>query len=164
MDGKSARTLAGELTARVTGVGADTVHKLLREQGFSLQANAKTIEGKQHPDRDGQFRYINEQARAHLAAGDPVISVDAKKKEQVGQYASPGRTWRPKGDPVRVRDHDFPGRWGEGDPVRDLRPGRQRRLGERRHRPRHRRVRDRVDPPLVERPRAATTTRPRGGC
>ena len=104
----STRDLAGELTAQGHRVSADTVHKLLREQGFSLQGNAKTIEGKQHPDRDGQFRYINEQARAHLASGDPVISVDAKKKEQVGQYASPGRTWRPAGNPVRVRDHDFP--------------------------------------------------------
>ena len=63
------------------------MHKLLRAQGFSLQANAKTMEGKQHPDRDGQFRYINDVAQAHLAAGDPVISVDTKKKEQVGQYA-----------------------------------------------------------------------------
>src|SRR5439155_7341386 len=76
--------------------------------GFSLQANAKTIEGRQHPDRDGQFRYINAQARAFGGAGDPVISVDAKKKEQVGQYANAGRTWRPAGDPVRVRDHGFP--------------------------------------------------------
>jgi transposase len=105
---KSTRTLAGELAAQGHKVSADTVHKLLREQGFSLQANAKTIEGRQHPDRDGQFRYINEQARAFAAAGDPVVSVDAKKKEQVGQYASPGRGWRPAGDPVRVRDHDFP--------------------------------------------------------
>ena len=105
---KSVRTLAAELRAQGHQVSSATVHKLLREQGFSLQANAKTIEGRQHPDRDGQFRYINEQARARREAGDPVISVDAKKKEQVGQYASPGRTWRPAGDPVRVRDHDFP--------------------------------------------------------
>jgi hypothetical protein len=110
---KSTRTLAAELTARGHKVSADTVHQLLRSQGFSLQASAKTIEGKQHPDRDGQFRYINEQARAHRDAGDPVISVDAKKKEQVGQYASPGRAWRPAGEPARVRDHDFPA-GGEG--------------------------------------------------
>jgi hypothetical protein len=107
--GKSVRALAGELTRQGHKVSADTVHKLLKAEGFSLQGNAKTIEGAQHPDRDGQFRYISEQARAHLASGDPVISVDAKKKEQVGQYASPGRTWRPAGDPVRVADHDFPG-------------------------------------------------------
>ena len=105
---KSTRTLAGALTRQGHPVSAETVDRLLHQQGFSLQANAKTIEGRQHPDRDGQFRYINEQARAHRDAGDPVISVDAKKKEQAGQYASPGRTWRPKGDPVRVRDHDFP--------------------------------------------------------
>jgi len=110
---KSVRALAAELTAAGHKVSADTVHKLLRSEGFSLQASARTIEGAQHPDRDGQFRYISEQARAHLASGDPVISVDAKKKEQVGQYASPGRTWRPAGDPVKVRDHDFPGP-GEG--------------------------------------------------
>jgi hypothetical protein len=113
---KSARTLAGELTRQEHRVSADTVHQLLRAQGFSLQANAKVTEGSQHPDRDGQFRYINEQARAHLASGDPVISVDAKKKEQVGQYASGGRGWRPAGDPVRVRDHDFPGADGKVTP------------------------------------------------
>jgi hypothetical protein len=105
---KSTRTLAGELTAAGHKVSADTVHKLLRAQGFSLQANAKTIEGRQHPDRDAQFRYISEQARAFQDAGDPVISVDAKKKEQAGEYGNAGRTWRPQGDPVRVRDHDFP--------------------------------------------------------
>jgi Rhodopirellula transposase DDE domain len=106
---KSTRALAGELTAAGHRVSADTVHKLLRAEGFSLQANAKTIEGRQHPDRDGQFRYINAQARAFRDVGDPVISVDSKKKEQVGQYASAGRAWRPKGEPARVRDHDFPG-------------------------------------------------------
>jgi hypothetical protein len=105
---ESTRDLAGELTRQGHRVSADTVARLLRAEGFSLQGNAKTIEGKLHPDRDGQFRYINEQARAHAAAGDPVISVDTKKKEQVGQYANAGRTWRPKGDPVQVRDHDFP--------------------------------------------------------
>src|SRR5438094_3841838 len=105
---KSTRNLAGELTAAGHPVSADTVDKLLHEQGFSLQGNAKTIEGRQHPDRDGQFRYISGAAKEYLAAGDPVVSVDAKKKEQVGQYAQKGREWRPEGDPVRVRDHDFP--------------------------------------------------------
>jgi hypothetical protein len=105
---KSTRVLAGELTAAGHRVSADTVDKLLHQQGFSLQANAKTIEGRQHPDRDAQFRYINVQARAFQEAGDPVISVDAKKKEQVGEYENAGRTWRPRGEPVRVRDHDFP--------------------------------------------------------
>ena len=106
---KSTRTLAAGLTRQGHKVSADTVRDLLHEQGFSLQGNAKTIEGSQHPDRDAQFRYISEQATAHHGAGDPVISVDTKKKEQVGEYENGGRTWRPAGDPVKVRDHDFPG-------------------------------------------------------
>ena len=105
---KSAVHLAGELTAAGHRCGPDTVLRLLHRLGYSTQGNAATMEGKQHPDRDGQFRYISERAREHLAAGDPVISVDSKKKEQVGPYARQGREWRPKGDPVRVRDHDFP--------------------------------------------------------
>jgi hypothetical protein len=104
---KSTRTLAAELTAQGHPVPAGTVGSLLRAERFSLQGNAKTIEGKQHPDRDAQFRYISGQVNEHLAAGDPVISVDAKKKEQVGEFASAGRQWRPRGDPARVRDHDF---------------------------------------------------------
>ena len=70
---------------------------LLRAEGFSLQGNAKALEGNQHPDRDGQFRYISEQARAHQDSGDPVISVDTKKKELVGEFRNAGRQWRPKG-------------------------------------------------------------------
>jgi Rhodopirellula transposase DDE domain len=113
---KSTRTLAAELTRQGRRVSARTVGGLLRGAGFSLQANAKTIEGKQHPDRDAQFRYVNDQVRERLAAGEPVISVDAKKKEKVGEFASPGRQWRPKGDPPRVRDHDFAGD-GEGKAI-----------------------------------------------
>src|SRR5438309_4158970 len=105
---KSTRALAAELTAQGHEVSADTVADLLRAEGFSLQGNAKTIEGKQHPDRDAQFRYISGQARAHQDAGDPVVSVDTKKKEQVGQFRNGGREWRPGGEPARVRDHDFP--------------------------------------------------------
>src|SRR6266566_5015209 len=105
---KSTRTLAAELTRQGHKVSADTVRDLLHEQGFSLQGNAKTIEGKQHPDRDAQFRYINEQARAHQDSGDPVISVDTKKKELVGQFKNGGREWRPQGQPVATRTHDFP--------------------------------------------------------
>jgi hypothetical protein len=105
---KSTRTLAAELTRQGHRVSADTVRDLLREEGFSLQGNAKTIEGKQHPDRDAQFRYIAAQAGEHMAAGQPVISVDSKKREKIGPYAQPGRQWRRKGDPVRVRDHSFP--------------------------------------------------------
>ena len=104
---KSTRTLAGELTRQGHQVSAGTVGHLLRAEGFSLQANAKTIEGRQHPDRDAQFRYISSQARAFQDAGDPVISVDTKKKELVGEFGNPGRQWRPAGSPAAVRDHDF---------------------------------------------------------
>ena len=104
---KSTRTLAAELTAQGHQVSAGTVGDLLRAEGFRLQANAKTLEGTRHPDRDAQFRYINEQVKDHQDAGDPVISVDAKKKEMVGEFGNAGRQWRPKGAPARVRDHDF---------------------------------------------------------
>jgi transposase len=104
---KSTRALAAELTARGHKVSADTVGELLRAEGFSLQGNAKTIEGAQHPDRDAQFRYISEQARAHQDTGQPVISVDTKKKELVGDFANGGKDYRPQGSPVRVRTHDF---------------------------------------------------------
>ena len=106
---KSTRALAGELTRQGHKVGADTVGDLLREEGFSLQGNAKTIEGRRHPDRDAQFRYINEQVKDHQATADPVVSVDTKKKELVGEFANAGREWRPKGQPAATRTHDFPG-------------------------------------------------------
>jgi hypothetical protein len=88
--------------------GKDALARMMREAGYSLQGMSRTIEGKQHPDRDAQFRHINDMITAFTAAGDPVVSVDAKKKEQLGPYHRDGRTWRPKGSPVRVRDHDFP--------------------------------------------------------
>jgi len=103
----STRKLAAELTAAGHRIGPDTVARLLREQGFSLQANAKTLEGGQHLDRDAQFSYLNDQAGEHLAAGDPVISVDTKKKELVGPYKNGGTEWRPAGDPEPVKVHDF---------------------------------------------------------
>ncbi|MCM4085223.1 ISAzo13 family transposase [Paractinoplanes hotanensis] len=106
---KSTRNLATELTRQGHPVSADVVADLLREDGFSLQGNTKTLEGKQHPDRDGQFRYLNEQARAHRDAGQPVISVDTKKKELLGAFKNAGRQWRPAGQPVEVNTHDFPG-------------------------------------------------------
>ncbi|WP_329580206.1 ISAzo13 family transposase [Streptomyces sp. NBC_01361] len=104
---KSTRTLARELTRAGHQVSADTVADLLREEGFSLQANAKTIEGSQHPDRDAQFRYLNEQAREHRDTGQPVISVDTKKKELVGEFQNNGRQWQPMDVPVPVNVHDF---------------------------------------------------------
>jgi Rhodopirellula transposase DDE domain len=105
---RSTRKLAAELTRRGHPCGPDTVAGLLRAEGFSLQGNAKTLEGAQHPDRDGQFRYINEQARAHLAAGDAVASVDTRKKELVGRYRNGGREWQREGAPVPVKTRDFP--------------------------------------------------------
>src|SRR6266480_395239 len=104
---KSLRHLAEELTRQGHPVSAPTVGRLLRENGFSLQGTAKTLEGEQHPDRDAQFAYINEQVKSYQAAGEPVTSVDAKKKEQLGQLPAAGREWRPRGDPVRVEDHSF---------------------------------------------------------
>jgi len=104
---KSLRTLAGELTRQGHPVSAPTVGRLLRKNGFSLQASTKTLEGRQHPGRDAQFRYISEQAGEHQAAGQPVVSVDTKKKEYLGQLPNPGRQWRPQGDPVQVEDHSF---------------------------------------------------------
>ena len=84
-----------------------TVSYLLHEQGFSLQANSKTIEGRQHPDRDGQFGYLNTRVMDHIGAADPVISVDTKKKELVGEFKNNGREWAPKGVPTPVSVHDF---------------------------------------------------------
>jgi len=105
---KSARTLAKALTGAGHPVSDFVVRRLLRQLGYSLQANAKVSESSsQHPDRDAQFAYLNDQAAAHLAAGDPVISVDAKKKENVGEFRNGGREWQPKGSPEPVNVHDF---------------------------------------------------------
>ncbi len=105
---KSLRELAGALAQRGYAASTTVVRRLLKEAGYSLQGNAKTLEGAQHPDRDGQFAYINDTAAAFMADGQPVISVDTKKKEMVGAYKNPGREWQPKGEPVRVEVHDFP--------------------------------------------------------
>jgi hypothetical protein len=104
---KSVKNLAAALTAAGHRCSPQTAWRVLHEEGFSTQANAKVTEGRRHPDRDAQFRYIAAQASGHLAAGQPVISVDAKKKEQVGQHAQPGREWRPAGDPVQAGAHSF---------------------------------------------------------
>jgi transposase len=104
---KSLRHLAEELTRQGHPVSAPTVGRLLKREGFSLQANVKTLEGAQHPDRDAQFRYLNEQVKDHQADGEPVISVDTKKREQLRRLPMAGREWRPKGEPVEVEDHHF---------------------------------------------------------
>jgi hypothetical protein len=107
---RSVAKLAGELTAQGHRCSPAGCWLALRRAGYTLQSNAKAAEGRQHPERDAQFRYIAARAREHQAAGQPVISVDAKKKEQVGEYAQAGREWGPKGSPVVVRSHDFPGK------------------------------------------------------
>jgi hypothetical protein len=104
---KSLRKLAAELRALGHRIHHNVVAKLLREMGYSLQANRKTLEGASHPDRDAQFHYINDQVKAALAAGEPAISVDTKKKELVGEFKNNGREYRPKGEPEQVRVHDF---------------------------------------------------------
>jgi hypothetical protein len=104
---KSQRHLAGALAERGFSVSQKLVGRLLRRLGFSLQANSKTREGASHPDRNAQFEYINAQVQALQAAGEPVISVDTKKKELVGDFKNGGRELRPKGDPEAVRVHDF---------------------------------------------------------
>lgn len=105
---KSTRVLAAELTRLGHQAGSGLVGRMLHYLGYSLQANAKVSEGAQHPDRDAQFHHINDTAAEHLAAGQPVISVDCKKKELVGEYANGGAEWEPAKSPRRVQVHDFP--------------------------------------------------------
>lgn len=108
---KSTRVLAEVLSTSGHPVSHVRVGELLHQLGYSLQANAKVTEGKQHPDRDGQFRHINATVRRFVNAGDPVVAVDTKKKELVGAdpgYKNGGREWQPKQTPVRVGVHDFP--------------------------------------------------------
>jgi transposase len=104
---KSLRNLAGELRGQGHEISARSVAPLLRRLGYSLQANAKTREGARHPDRDAQFRHINATVTTALAAGQPAISVDTKKKELVGDFKNAGRELRRKGQPEQVRSHDF---------------------------------------------------------
>jgi len=105
---KSTRALAAQLTRQRHPISYVKVGQLLREQGFSLQSNRKVEEGGDHPDRDAQFRYINTQVKRALASGMPVISVDTKKKELIGNYVNKGQQWRPKKTPRKVNGHDFP--------------------------------------------------------
>ncbi len=112
----SVRGIAAELTAAGHPCAKNAVLRMLHAEGFSTQGNSRAIEGRRHPDRDAQFRYIDDLAKRYLTAGEPVISIDTKKKELVGLYAQKGAEWRPKGDPRRVRDHDFPGPDGKAIP------------------------------------------------
>ena len=104
---RSVRNLAAELRRQGHAVSHQTISELLHDLGYSLQANRKALEGTSHPDRDAQFRHINEAVQLQLALGEPVISVDTKKKELVGPFRNGGRELRPKGDPERVLMHDF---------------------------------------------------------
>jgi transposase len=105
---KSVRELAQGLRERSHEVSYRTVARLLHELGYSLQANRKTKEGSQHPDRYAPFRHINDTVAAAINEQRPAISIDTKKKELAGEYAIGGREWRPRGDPVAVNVHDFP--------------------------------------------------------
>ena len=105
---KSTTRIAEELTRQGHPASDDTVRRRLLQMDYSLQTNVKTKEGSSPADRDEQFRYINAQVRKFLAHGDPVLSVDTKKKERVGEFKNPGRTWRPKGAPQEVNVYDYP--------------------------------------------------------
>ena len=105
---KSTRTLAEELQRQRHPVSDRTVAALLLAEGYSLQANRKTTEGKQHPDRNAQFEYIHRQVLAFLRRQQPIVSVDTKKKELVGEFKNGGEEWQPQGEPEKVKVHDFP--------------------------------------------------------
>jgi transposase len=105
---KSAAKLAAALQTQGHAVSERTVNRLLHDLGYSLQSNRKTLEGRHHPDRDAQFQYINRRAKVFQKQGQPVISVDTKKKELVGQYRNGGQEWHPQGQPEEVNVHDFP--------------------------------------------------------
>ena len=105
---KSTRLLAEELNAHGHPISYGTVASMLHEMGYSLQSDRKVTEGTSHPDRDAQFGHINEQVQAFQRRGQPVVSVDTKKKELIGDFKNGGREWQPTGDPVKVRVHDFP--------------------------------------------------------
>ncbi len=107
---KSTYELSAVLTEQGWSASAELVRRLLHQMGYSLQAPAKMVEGSQHPDRDAQFCYLNDLAADFVADGQPVISVDTKKKELIGNFSNGGREWQPTGEPVEVNDHDFPDR------------------------------------------------------
>jgi transposase len=105
---KSTTTIAKELQKRGHSIGRESVANLLHNMGYTLQSNKKTLEGNDHPDRDEQFNYINNLIKDFSASGDPVVSVDTKKKELVGNYYNKGQQWLPKKNPIPVLGHDFP--------------------------------------------------------
>jgi hypothetical protein len=129
---QSTPAIAEELTRQGHPVSDKTVARCLRQMGYSMQLNQKTREGPQHRNRDQQFRYLNRPVAAFRKSGDPVPSVDTKKKELVGAFKNAGRTWRPKGGPQRVNVSRFPvaGR-GQSDSLRGLRNRRRPGGGER---------------------------------
>jgi Rhodopirellula transposase DDE domain len=110
---RSAEHLARELAKLGHRCSDSTVLRVMKRAGYTQQSNSRAQEGRRHPERDEQFRHIAAQAAGHLAAGQPVISVDSKKKEKVGNYAQDGREWGPAGEPVQVRSHDFPEKDGK---------------------------------------------------
>ena len=133
--------------------------------GYSLQANRKTDEGGDHPDRDAQFEHINRRVKAFQRQGQPVVSVDTKKKELVGRFKNGGREWQPRGEPEEVKVHDFIDKeLGKAIPygVYDLTANTG--LGQRRDRSRHGRVRRGDAPAVVAEHGAAGSTRRRSGC
>src|SRR4051812_28538816 len=134
---KSTRQLAGELTARGHAISHSVVANLLHSCGYSLQATRKTLEGRQHPDRDAQFRYLNALAAQFLTSGDPVISVDTKKKELVGRYAQAGKEWHPRGASRGIYLRLSGAGRRQSHSLRSLRSDRKQCMGVRRHRSRH---------------------------
>jgi hypothetical protein len=115
---KSTRELSLGLKKRGYNVSHVTIARLLKETGYSLQSNRKTLEGKQHPDRNAQFEHINRRVKAQQRAGQPALSVDTKKKEIIGEFKNPGRTWRRKGRPIEVQTHDFPEKDEQGKTIK----------------------------------------------
>lgn len=113
---KSLKQLADELIASGHKISHVTVGAMLKELGYSLQGNRKTLEGSVHPDRNAQFEFINQRIESALNAGQPVISVDTKKKELVGQYKNGGKEWLPEGEPEKVNVYDFVGELGKANP------------------------------------------------
>ena len=147
---KSTVHLADTLRAKGFEIGPNTVADLLSDMGYSLQGTSKQKEGAQHVDRDAQFHYINDTAVAFMADNQPVMSVDAKKKELIGEYSNAGKEYQPKG---RAHPDEGPRlhrpRDGQGHPLRRLRPGRRRGMGLGGRRRRYRLLRSRHHRPLV---------------